>query len=1093
MWNRFDRPNGLFFLDGAFPQQKRYGGGARDINTDNYAVGEYNEYDFTHAFLWQGQKASDLTNFIGLNDDSSGATAINDEGLIGGYGRSYGGFLWSRGAGLVPLGQFIPSGINRHGQAVGNVGGQPAQWDKFNGVRNLELLPGGVSSVASRINANGQIVGAVMLSDGATRRAVIWDYSGRVKDLNSFVPANSGWVLVAANGINDKGEIVGEGIYNGVTSAFLLTPDPQVFPQFFPPTHGTDLDCNATTIDRPAPRSVINAHGWSMDVEVSDKDGLVLRNIKLKHRYMAERISIPYFTLETNQFAKMRGELMPNGSRVDGTLRSRLVGYNIVDDGTKLTVEASYVIDQLPNGSQSCLNITQRYEFYDATTGCEPSGKLPCSPFKPIMDYKFNGQNGERLNNINIVQRDHFVVGGASGNAGAVFKDCDFDPVYCVFDLSGFIFSGKINPLTAEYAVPVISKGLEVINPTRTFDNYHRTFSDSVSEPGVPDNYNPFNPGCPECVHVHWHWGRFIATRPGNENYGGGTPLIPPGSYQDVSIAVTRNHEGEEHPENYALLINDEPLQIVPTILIGRAKPEPTLYDLVFWYSATGYDPKDSFYTHGGFFNPSAADIITSFSAGSVKAADTYQDGQMTMTNFDPNAEVPLPAGYAAYNPPIIPVYDGTKERDDEGAAQRKRNARNVMRLTLSESAKAKNSSRALREAGSSIKGAAIKDVAASNPLSFAFDIETAAVTSGPYKLTFFVNRYDINVASPNQSDYDKLRVLHLENGVWVDRTVAAPDPFAPSYADGVLLAQANSLGKFIVAVKSDQPPPNNRAPIVRTKNITVASDNSCGATIKPSDVDAGTSDPDAGDTFTLNVSPTNLSGIGAHTVTLTAVDNHGASSSATAVVTVADQTPPTIIAPPSITIGTGAGATSCGVVITDAILGSASASDNCSGVSVARSGVPAGNLFPVGVTTITYTATDASGNTAFATQIVTVSDTTPPTISNLSVDKATLSPPNHKMIPVTVSYNVADNCDAAAAIKLSLSVTSNEAVNGSGDGNTSADWQVIDAHHVLLRAERAGNGNGRIYTITVTATDRKAIRRREACRSACPISARCT
>ncbi len=48
----------------------------------------------------------------------------------------------------------------------------------------------------------------------------------------------------------------------------------------------------------------------------------------------------------------------------------------------------------------------------------------------------------------------------------------------------------------------------------------------------------------------------------------------------------------------------------------------------------------------------------------------------------------------------------------------------------------------------------------------------------------------------------------------------------------------------------------------------------------------------------------------------------------------------------------------------------------------------------------------------------------------------------------------------------------SNEPVNGPGDGNTSSDWVVIDAHHVRLRAERSGNGTGRIYTITITCTD---------------------
>jgi hypothetical protein len=40
------------------------------------------------------------------------------------------------------------------------------------------------------------------------------------------------------------------------------------------------------------------------------------------------------------------------------------------------------------------------------------------------------------------------------------------------------------------------------------------------------------------------------------------------------------------------------------------------------------------------------------------------------------------------------------------------------------------------------------------------------------------------------------------------------------------------------------------------------------------------------------------------------------------------------------------------------------------------------------------------------------------------------------------------------------------------GDGDTAPDWVIVDAHHVLLRAERGGKGNGRVYTITVTCVD---------------------
>src|SRR5207253_3633933 len=146
------------------------------------------------------------------------------------------------------------------------------------------------------------------------------------------------------------------------------------------------------------------------------------------------------------------------------------------------------------------------------------------------------------------------------------------------------------------------------------------------------------------------------------------------------------------------------------------------------------------------------------------------------------------------------------------------------------------------------------------------------------------------------------------------------------------------------------------------------------------------------------------------HTVTLTATDNHGASSSSTAIVKVVDQTPPTITAPPAVTIATGPGATSCGAFISDAILGAATANDNCS-VTTTRSGAPADNFFPIGTTIITYTATDAGGNATSAQQTVTVIDDTPPVISGASADKPALWPPNHQLVDVTVSYAATDNC----------------------------------------------------------------------------------
>jgi hypothetical protein len=95
--------------------------------------------------------------------------------------------------------------------------------------------------------------------------------------------------------------------------------------------------------------------------------------------------------------------------------------------------------------------------------------------------------------------------------------------------------------------------------------------------------------------------------------------------------------------------------------------------------------------------------------------------------------------------------------------------------------------------------------------------------------------------------------------------------------------------------------------------------------------------------------------------------------------------------------------------------------------------------------------------------------DRTPPVISSVTATPATLGAPNHKMTPVSINVKVADNCTTPTWSV--TSVSSNEPLNGTGDGDTEPDWTVA-SHNVTLRAERAGTGSGRIYTVTVTAKD---------------------
>jgi len=125
------------------------------------------------------------------------------------------------------------------------------------------------------------------------------------------------------------------------------------------------------------------------------------------------------------------------------------------------------------------------------------------------------------------------------------------------------------------------------------------------------------------------------------------------------------------------------------------------------------------------------------------------------------------------------------------------------------------------------------------------------------------------------------------------------------------------------------------------------------------------------------------------------------------------------------------------------------------------------------GPVAFTINFTDLSGNTG--TQVTTTTnngsimyDRTNPLIANASVNKQILTVPDHTMRDIKVSYEVTDR----NSYNVVLLVTSNEAENGLGDGDTGPDMQIVDEHQVRLRAERSATGNGRIYTITITATD---------------------
>ena len=186
----------------------------------------------------------------------------------------------------------------------------------------------------------------------------------------------------------------------------------------------------------------------------------------------------------------------------------------------------------------------------------------------------------------------------------------------------------------------------------------------------------------------------------------------------------------------------------------------------------------------------------------------------------------------------------------------------------------------------------------------------------------------------------------------------------------------------------------------------------------------------------------------GAYTVTATGLNGCSATSVPVNVF-IGDNTAPVITAPLNVTVTPNLGCEAIGVT-----LGTPVTSDNCSVASVSND-APA--IYPIGTTTVTWTVTDASGNTSTATQLVTVVDQTAPTA---------LAPAN-----VTVSSN---NFCEATGVDLGLpfatdNCTNNLVITNNAPatyplGTTTVTWTITDA---------AGN----ITTVdqTVTVVDQTA------------------
>jgi probable HAF family extracellular repeat protein len=992
------------------------------------------------AVMWRG---GTMTN-LGMGGHQSFATGVNDAGHIVGWNTGehpsnaafWNSFLWENGS--LTLLQNIAfsetSGINNKRQVIGQGGNNTSIWENgaWRSIGTLSGEPccttaraindltqvvgdspagnntrhafvyndstkkftdlgtlGGTNSFARAINNLGHVVGFSEITPGDVKSTHAFLYSnGAMIDLNRRVLNNpAGWELIEANGINDAGQIIVNGKRNGEIHAFLLTPADN----FVLPNHGGNTGFVTVKI-------IVRDLQPGVTVKLTSPEQpeiFAVSTIALDHA--GETVIQATFDLRASIPGKRdvvvtfnnSNIVLPNSFTIEPGLPSNPTGYIIrrptvnVGPGRSSIDHVFIVIDNPGNVNAEITSVTITYAQADSSrvtprfsiAGGDtrftsngnvvmpmyvslPPGATQILPFDVVNTCEDKPVNFQ----VNIgIPRTLEQAADCIEAIGQLILDLADPPsfVSCFFSLNSVresLFDSTPKSallITSAILGAICDCGGSAVPPLRLFCQLVDGFNLGADIADAFASCFPLN----NTVHPSSQSINCFRPIDPNEKVGpsgvGMARYISPARLIPYVISF-ENLEAATAPAQ-EVIVTDQ-------LHLGKVELDTfSLGPIVFGNKVVSLPAGLHQFTTDVDLRP-AKDLIVRIDVGLNRST-----GLLTwrFTSIDPNTgdlpEDPLvgflppnrnsPEGQGSVFFTVMPKHGVTTGTE----------IRNKARISFN-----------------------------GEPLDTPVWLNTIDVTkpvSHVLTLTEVQNSTTFNVKWSGKDEGSGIShyiVYVSENGgpftPWLSQTTSTQASFTGvanhTYSFfSIARDLTNNLEDTKAAAEATTRVVANRPPIAKAINITVAAGGSCQAGISPEDVNDGSLDPD-GDELKLTLTPEGPFDLGSHGVVLTSTDIHGASDSVNAIVTVVDQTPPTI--------------------------------------------------------------------------------------TNVSVNPSFIWPPNRRMVDVLVSYDLADQCGQTIS---RLSVSSNEPLQPS-------DVEIVDTHHLRLRADRRGDGNGRTYRVTIFVMD---------------------